>query len=73
MIAGPNHNDPRSLCGWPERCIRARWIAAPDHVWAEGEPQWHGDVMALFLKPLIGFIVSTGIVTSLLVLFSHAG
>ena len=29
--------------------------------------------MALFLKPLIGFIVSTGIVTSLLVLFSHAG
>ena len=29
--------------------------------------------MALFLKPLIGFTTSTGLLTSLMVLASHVG
>jgi hypothetical protein len=29
--------------------------------------------MALFIRPLIGFTTSTGILTSLMVLFSHVG
>ena len=29
--------------------------------------------MALFLKPFIGFTTSTGVMTMLMVLFSHVG
>ena len=29
--------------------------------------------MTLFLKPLIGFTTSTGVLTSLMVVFSHVG
>jgi hypothetical protein len=43
-----------------------------DHASGEGHPHQRRCVMALFLKPLLGFTVSSGALTAVMMLLSHA-
>jgi hypothetical protein len=52
---------------------RVRRRTSLERAYGEGRPHRRRCVMALILKPLFGFIASTGALTTMMVLISHVG